>query len=288
MKQLEQYKKVLEIGNKSKHTIRGYLKDINKLIKYFNIQDASELEKISVEEYHRFYGNQNLTENSIKGLVRNLSAFFAYLVDSGVISKDNSFSRVKFGKSKFPKVTEKKKVILSQEEAEMLIQAGRNLQEKFMFAMMLKTALRREEVCNIQMSDINGCTISLKSKGGSEDHETYLDDGLCSMLNEYLKERNTESEYLFYATRGFDGASGKLTGNTINKRVKSCVALSGIPKEKARRITAHTLRSFAITRMVLKNGLYAGQMLARHKSVETTKIYVNTGNEYVRELLLGE
>ena len=157
-----------------------------------------------------------------------------------------------------------------------------------MLSLMMKTALRRDEVVNIKISDIKGCAISLKSKGGSEDNETYLDNELCSMLNEYMLERNTDSQYLFYGTRGFDGNDGKLTGTSVNNRVKACVALSGISEEKAKHITAHRLRAFSITRMVINNGIFAGQMLGRHKNIETTKLYVNTGNEYVKKLLLGD
>ena len=288
MKQIEQYKKVLELGNKSSHTIRSYVKDLNKLATYFHVTDASELENVTVEQYHEFYASQKIDVNSIKGLIRNLSAFYTWLEDNNILPKDNSFSRVKFGKGKFPKVIQKKKMVLTLEEAESVINAGRNLQEKFMLSLMMKTALRRDEVCSIKISDIKGCAISLKSKGGSEDNETYLDEELCSMLNEYMSERNTDSQYLFYGTRGFDGSDGKLTGTSVNNRVKACVKLAGITEEKAKLVSAHKLRAFAITRMVIKNGIFAGQMLGRHKNIETTKLYVNTGNEYVKKLLLGE
>ena len=288
MKQIEQYRKVLELGNKSAHTIRSYVKDLTKLASYFHVEDASELENITVEQYHEFYASQKVSENSIKALIRNLSAFYTWLEDNKIISKDNSFSHVKFGKGKFPKVSKKKKVVLTTQEADLLVNAGRNIQEKFMLKMMCTTALRRDEVCNIRLSDINGCAISIKGKGGDEDDETYLDEYLCSMLNEYLLERDTESEYLFYGTRGFDGSEGRLTGTSVNNRVKACALLSGMPIEKANVTTAHRLRAYAITHMYLKRGMPAAQALARHESQETTKGYIAVGNEFVKELLLGE
>ena len=288
MKQIEQYKSFLELGNKSAHTIRSYVKDLYKLSNYFHLSDASELEKISVEQYEEFYRSLGIADNSLKSLIRNLSAFFTWLIDRKIVSKDNTFSHVKFGKGKFPKVPKKKKVVLTAQEAELLINAGRNIQEKFMLKMMCTTALRRDEICNIKLSDINGCTISIKGKGGDEDDETYLDDDLCKMLNEYLLERDTESQYLFYGTRGFDGEDGRLTGTSVNNRVRACALLSGMSIEKANVTTAHRLRAYAITHMYLKRGMPAAQALARHENQETTKGYIVVGNEFVRELLLGE
>jgi len=288
MKQLEQYVSVLELGVKSSNTIRSYIKDLTKLAKYFGVSDASELENVTVEQYHEFYASQKIEANSIKGLIRNLSAFYTWLEDNKIISKDNSFSHVKFGKNKFPKVSKKRKVILTKEEATALINAGRNLQEKFMFSLMLKTALRREEVCNIKLSDIHGCAISLKSKGGDEDAETYLNKELCQMLNEYLLERNTDSEYLFYATKGFDTDSGKMTGTSVNNRVRACTILAGIPQDKIEATTAHRLRAYALTHIYLEKGREAAQAVARHKSKDTIDLYIVAGNDFVKGLLLGD
>ena len=288
MKQITHYIDVLKLGSKSDNTIRSYTKDLHKLVSYFNIEDASELDKLEVADFHKLYASQNVSPNSLKSLIRNLSAFFSWLAKSKIISKDNAFFQVDFGGSKFPKIIKKKKTILTQEEAEALVNAGRNLQEKFMLRLMITTALRRDEVCNIKMTDIRGCAISIKSKGGDEDDETYLNEQLCQMLQEYLKERNTDSEYLFYGTRGFDGDKGKLTGTSINNRVKACAKLSGIPEEKVKVTSAHRLRAFAITQMYIKKGMEAAQALGRHENQETTKAYVTLGNEFVKGLLLGD
>ena len=276
------YIAVLKIGEKSENTIRSYNKDIQKFIAHFEIKDTSEIENISVDKYHNFYGSLGLSNVSLNGLIRNLSAFFAYLKEGKYVSNECPFFSVKFGKTKFVDVKRKFKDILSPDEEELVINAGRNLQEKFMLAMALKTALRRSEIAGIKMSDINGCEITITGKGGDE-AKTYLNDRLCAMLQEYvLKERNTDSEYLFYGTRGKQSES--MTGDTVNNRVKDACERAGITKK----ITAHRLRATRITNVAYEHGDRAAQAIARHKSHTTTELYIGKNDMAVKNIMLSE
>jgi len=288
MKQIENYlqslKAEIENGSKSSHTYRVYSKDLNKFKEYFNIQRIEDIIALKVDDYKTFYQSQKLSPNSINGLIRSLSAFHVYLVDAEYIEETHPFFKVKFGKSHFVDVKKKKKVVLTPEEEDLFINSGRNLQEKFMFAMMLKTALRRSEICNIKMSDIKGCEIKITSKGGDE-AVTALNDVLCEMMSKYVTtERNTDSEYLFYGTRGDNKKA--MTGTSVNNRVRECAKLSGLPEEKIEALTSHRLRGTSITRMALENGLFAAQSLARHSSSATTQGYIEGRDEYVKQLLL--
>ncbi len=276
------YIAVLKIGEKSENTIRSYSKDIQKFINHFEIKETSEIENISVDKYHNFYGSLGLSNVSLNGLIRNLSAFFAYLKEGKYVSNECPFFSVKFGKTKFVDVKRKFKDILSPDEEELVINAGRNLQEKFMLAMALKTALRRSEIAGIKMSDINGCEITITGKGGDE-AKTYLNDRLCGMLQEYvLKERNTDSEYLFYGTRGKQSVS--MTGDTVNNRVKDACERAGIEKK----ITAHRLRATRITNVAYEHGDRAAQAIARHKSHTTTELYIGKNDMAVKNIMLSE
>lgn len=280
---VKSYIESLEFGGKSEATIRAYRKDIIKLVSFFSINNISDLNNLTVANYHEFYKSQDFSPTSLNGLIRNLSAFFNYMISTGQI-EDNAFFKVRFGTKKSVKVNRVQKDTLTPEEEDLIIAAGLNLQEKFMIAMALKTALRRGEIAAIKMSDISGCEISIKSKGGDETSHTYLDKELCAMMQEYvLKERNTDSEYLFYAVRGNEGKKG-ISGTSINNRVKSACERAGINKN----ITSHRLRATAITNVAFSHGDRAAQALARHKSPSTTNIYVNNNDMAVKNILLGD
>jgi integrase len=280
---LEEYIENLKFGKKSPETIRSYEKDIRKLVSFFSIENLDGLNSLTVGDYQRFYREVNLSPVSLNGLIRNLSAFFNYLTATGII-EDNAFFKVRFGTKKSVKVSRVQKDTLTPEEEDLVIAAGRNLQEKFMLALALKTALRRGEIGTIRMEDINGCEVKIVSKGGDETSHTYLDKELCAMMHEYVaKERDTESEYLFYGTRGNKGKRN-ISGTAINNRVISACKRAGITKK----ITAHRLRATRITNIAYKHGNRAAQAIARHKNPQTTNLYVNENNEAVRDILLGE
>lgn len=288
MKQIDTYlasiKSEVDNGSKSVNTFNVYNKDLNKFEGHFHLSTIEDIKALRVDDYKSFYQAQKLSPNSINSLIRSLSAFHVYLVDAEYIEETHPFFKVKFGKSHFMEVKKQKKVVLTPAEETMLIGAGRNLQEIFMLSMMLKTALRRDEICNIKIADIHGCEIVFTSKGGNQG-KTYLDNDLCAMMGRYMTiERKTNSEYLFYGTRG--ESNGKMTGTSVNNRVRECAKLSGIPEEKIKALTAHRLRATKITRTAIKSGLFAAQMLARHANSATTQGYIEVGDEYVKELLL--
>lgn len=289
MKQIDTYlqslKAEIDNGSKSIHTYRVYNKDLVKFQEHFNLKTVEDIKSLKVDDYKNFYQTQKLSPTSINSLIRSLSTFHVYLADAEYIEETHHFFKVKFGKSHFMEVKKKKKVVLTPVEETMLINAGRNLQEMFMLSLMLKTALRRDEICNIKLSDIHGCEVIITGKGGDQ-ATTYLDNDLCGMMGRYMSiERKTNSEYLFYGTRG-ENVNGKLTGTSINNRVRECAKLSGIPEDKLKTLTAHRLRATKITRTAITKGLFAAQMIARHNSASTTQGYIEAGDEYVKELLL--
>jgi integrase len=290
MNELEAYLQAIEMGEKSPHTIIKYRGDLKKLYDFFKIESLGQLKSLTVSDFHSFYLKQQetlRTPQSFNGLVRSLSAFFNYLKETKKI-ETHEFFQVRFGKGKFKKVNKEKKIVLSKDEEVSIIESASNLQDKFMIAMMLKTALRRSEIVGIKISDIKDCEILITGKGGDEAY-TYLNDNLCALLNEYLsKERDTDSEFLFYSSRGESSPNGQLTPQSVNNRIKSAARKAGISEERVSLITAHTLRRTAITRMAFGRGKYAAQMLARHKSDSTTDLYIAKDNDFVKELLMEE
>lgn len=279
---IQQYVDALNAGNKSKHTIRSYVKDINKLVKQFGLLSVEQIEALTENDFRDFYNAQGLEPNSLNGLIRNLSAFFTYIG----FSEKHAFFNVKFGKTRFTKVTRKKKLILSDDEERAIIMAGSNVQERFMIAMALKTGLRRSEIAGIKLNDIDGCQILITGKGGDEQH-TYLNETLCHMLAMYKATRETDSEFLFYGTRGEESVSGAISGETVNNRLKACAKRAGLSPERIAMLTAHRMRGTALTKMYLSKGGIAAQALGRHKSFSTTKIYTgDADDEYVKRLLL--
>lgn len=273
----------LTIGGKSINTIRSYERTVTEFFQFFNLETIEDLNALTVSDIHRFYQSKsNLKASSLNAVVLNLSAFFSWLRGSGYIS-DHAFFNVKFGNHKFIKVAREKKVILTSEESDCLIEAGWNEQERFMLALMLFTALRRGAISKMKVSDVDGNTIRVIEKGNKV-RKTYMDKKLVAMFEKYMATRKTESEFVFYNVRGEGSETGMLTGESINNRVKAAAKRAGITKA----ITAHRLRGTRITDIIRKRGIHAAQKVAGHSSVHTTSLYDSTDDAFVQDVLLNE
>lgn len=283
--EIETYLTTLKLGNLSDQTLRSYRKDLQKLSDHFNIVSFSDIEGLTVADFQNFYSAQTIKASSLNGLIRNMSAFFNWMKENETL-KSQEFFKVKFGKNRFVKVSKVKKMILTAEETELLIKAGANIQEKFMLCLMSFTAIRRQEVCNIKMTDITGCKIIIRGKGDKQ-RAIFLDEVLCAMLSMYNAQRNSDSEYLFYSSRGLVGDDGKLSTTSVYNRVKSAGERAGIAPEKLEKLTPHRLRGGALTRLIITFGVNVAQKVAGHSSSKTTEIYDESGDVEVERALLG-
>jgi integrase/recombinase XerD len=282
MKIIEEFYKSLEMANKSIHTIRGYKKDVDKFSEFFNIETIEDIAKLTQSDYREFIGSQDgLSPNSLNGLIRNLSVFHRWLEENEYVER-SAFFKVKFGKSRYVKVEKEIRDVLTSDEISALIKAGKNSQEKFMIALMVFTAIRRDEVCKIKLSDVVDNKILIHGKGNRQ-RNIYMNKFLMRLYRTFMNSRTrkgVESEYLFYY--GID--NGSLSGVTVNNRILRAVERAGINKK----ITAHSLRRTAITRIISSKDILTASKVAGHSDLKTTQIYDMTGEEIVKRQLLSD
>lgn len=272
----EEYLKNLEIGNKSKNTIRTYERDLKKFCKFFSLNTYEQLNLLLIKDYIDFFESaKNLKVSSRNGIIRCLNAYITWCLTSEKIT-NNCFLKIKFGKSKFIKNTRTKKDFLTDEEASLLISCGKNLRERFMIALLAHTGIRRDVACKIKVSNISGNIIKITNKGGDENFVA-MNNALYTLYTEYLSKRKTNSEYLFYKGKSIN----PLSGTTINNIVIKALKKSGIEKH----ITAHSLRRGVITRIYKDYDPITAQKVAHHKSSSTTKIYDESGDSIAINIL---
>jgi site-specific recombinase XerD len=287
---VEAYFNALTVGeSKSEHTLRGYRSSISKLQRYFSINTVDQLMSLTEDDYVKFYSVECGKGNTLNTHIRNLSAFFNWAAGRGHVAKDYSFFKVKFGKGKFVKIAKTKKLVLNLEEEKALISGGTSVQDRFLIALVLFTGIRNDEARKIKLEDISSCKILIHGKGEKE-RVVVMDNVLCEALNLYLEERDTDSPYLFYPTRGEYSEDGKLTGTTVYNRVKAAGKRAGFSEEKLAKLTPHRLRGTAATRLIW---LYDGNLelvrrILGHSSVATTKIYDETDSGLAEYALLNQ
>ena len=180
------------------------------------------------------------------------------------------------------------KVILSAAEVKKLLQApdtrtNRGYRNRIILEILYDTAIRRAEVANIRLHDLDLAAgyIHITGKGDKE-RVVPLSRRVCELVQNYILMvrhqfvNGTDPGFLILNRWG-----QKMDPNGIWAAVKRCVKLSGIKKN----VTTHTFRHTCATHM-LKNGAptrHLQEMLG-HESLESTQIYTHVTINDLKEI----
>ncbi|WP_298006021.1 tyrosine-type recombinase/integrase [uncultured Anaerolinea sp.] len=143
-----------------------------------------------------------------------------------------------------------------------------DVQEKAIILLIVDSGLRRQEVCNLKIGDVqieNGMIRVVQSKG-NKDRIVFIGQATINAILDYLPDfsfREKESP-LFKAKNGkpFNGDSMQRMFLRLSKQ-------SGI------KVTPHMLRrSFATLSLKFGMDMVSLQMLMGHASIETTRRYI--------------
>lgn len=264
---LEDFKSYLLLErNLSINTVHNYELDIKQFMNYI----SKPLEEVTSDDISKFIITIRKEGRSVSTANRKLStikSFYKFLIRQGVC-KTNPADRIDSGKreQRLPKPAD-------IEDIEKLIKTADNLRDKLIFELLFATGLRREELCNISINDVNfnDGYIRVFGKGGKERivpcHPTAL-----KMITDLFNKHN--SKWLFPSRKN---KGHHIHVHTVNDIFKKWVAKAGL---EGKNITPHKLRhSFAT--YLHNNGadILVIQKLLGHSSVSTTQIYTQVSSE---------
>ena len=179
-----------------------------------------------------------------------------------------------------PKHTRRLPTILTPEEVSRLIDSARNLFHYAMLLTMYSAGLRRSELCNLKVSNIDSgrMVIRIERGKGGVDREVPLNPKLLTTLREYWRWMRPKT-YLFPGTRNGWRADKPITPKVIWEAVQHAARKAGIQKH----VTPHTLRHCFATHM-LEDGadLRTIQVLMGHKDIEATTRYLHVSPKRLR------
>jgi len=176
-----------------------------------------------------------------------------------------------------PKKKKKLPNVFSLEEIELLLKALTNLKHKCMLILVYSGGLRRSEVLNLGVDDLNFSrkTLFIKNAKGGKDRYTFFSDIAQKHLKEYLKQYQPKY-YLFEGQTGGRYSESSLQSIYEQARRKSRLPLN---------VTLHGLRHSFATHLVEKGiPLHVVQDLLGHASIKTTEIYLHISNKFRKEL----
>lgn len=182
----------------------------------------------------------------------------------GLASKGISLPALKFPK-KLP-------VVLSQQEVRRLLKTPHLLKHRLVLAMLYGCGLRRHELCNIKIQDVDldRKMLHIRQGKGRKDRYVPIGDCLSRGLQKYLY---SERPYVWlFNGKTNTGQLQQFTGAGVRWVVKEAARKSGIKKQ----ITSHVLRHTYATHL-LEMGLdiITLKALLGHSDIQTTLVYLH-------------
>lgn len=272
----------------SSATIVAYLRDLQKLVEYFEIQDIEQpITATTLEQLQGFltYLNElGLSVNSQARIVSGIKAFFEYLILEELVEYDPSVLL------SAPKSTQSLPAVLSPQEIANMINAidhskAEGLRNRAIVEVLYACGLRVSELTDLKLSNLYLKVGFVKVIGkGNKERMIPIGETAIKHLEFYLHERaqmtniKPKSEDIVFLNR----RGGQLSRQMIFYVVKDLAALAGIDQV----ISPHTFRhSFATHLIEGGANLKIIQDLLGHRSITTTELYTHLDMTYLRKTI---
>jgi site-specific recombinase XerD len=172
-------------------------------------------------------------------------------------------------KMKFPK---KLPEVLSQQEVRRLLKTPLLLRHRLILGLLYGCGLRRQELCNIKIRDVDfdRRMLHVREGKGRKDRYVPLGEHLSRGIKTYL-EAEKPYRWLFNGKTG-TGEQQQFTGSGVRWVVKESRRKSGIKKK----LTTHTLRHTYATHL-LEMGMDIMTLKEKlgHVDIQTTLMYLH-------------
>ena len=264
----KRYRACLIIAGKSEKTIEAYDRIVKKLFlslqKNYTDMTVSDLRYFLAMEKARGVSNRTLENTRVQ-----ISSFFTWLLDEELIQKNpcHTIKPIRY--------EDKVRLPFSSVEIDAMRSACKNAKERAIIEALLSSGVRVSELCSIKLDDVDFEHMSIKVREGkgSKQRTAYFNEVAKKHLLEYLNERNTNGEYVFYNKK-----RQPLTPGGVRHILKTIEERSGTTNVHPHRFR----RTFATG---LANRGMDVQEIARllgHANINTTMEYVYTSDEKIQ------
>jgi len=263
--------------NYSDHTVNAYTKDVASFRSFCKevcqIEDIDNSEYVTIRQWIVTLSDNSIANRTINRKITSLKAYFLFLRNTGISDRNP------LAKHRALKIEKKIEIPFSEMEMESVddIQIvsddfiGRR--NKLIIDLLYATGIRRAELINLKIVDVNFSTNQLKVLGKrNKERLVPLLDKLKTSFKVYFELRSTlnylEDDDLVFLTK-----TGKRMYGTLVYRVVDAYfeAISGKVKK-----SPHILRHTFATHL-LNNGadLNAVKELLGHASLASTQMYTH-------------
>lgn len=254
----------------SESTIETYCDAIKTFLRFFADKEINEISNDDLIVFNNDYILANGYSASFQNQVINAVKLFYKTVENKQLETEIIYR---------PKREKVLPNVLSKEEVKLILEAHGNIKHKAMLSLIYSCGLRRSELLNLRITDIDskrGLVIIRKGKG-KKDRVTPLSLKVLELLRDYFKTYQPK-EWLFEGQSGI----GKYDERSLANVLKQALEKSKINKP----VSLHWLRHSFATHL-LENGtdLRYIQEILGHSSSKTTEIYTHVSNKSIQKIV---
>lgn len=271
----------------SPNTVNGYIYDVNEFRVFVigeGFGDSFIVERERIFGYFlNHLSSKGLSSKTISRKLSSLRTFYSFLKMEGLIDA-NIALRIKAPKQpkKLPKVLSKNEIKLVYDSIDRSTDLGKR--NYLIFDMLFSLGLRAEELCDLELNqiDFNNRQIKIKGKGKKE-RIGILHGELLRELKDYItytrvkilaKSEDPNTNKLILNYRG-EPLSTRGLRKIIDKLFKDAGEYI--------KVSPHMLRhSFATALLNGGADLRVVQELLGHEHLKTTQIYTHVSNEKIK------
>ena len=250
--------------NYSPSTIQTYTHALRCCVRYYPRRRIDQLDADALRRYQaHLFTEAKLAVGTVGLHVAALRFFFIRVLKRRALKEDLPT----------PRRPRRLPTILTPDEVRRLIAGAKNLYHRTLLLTLYGTGLRRSEVLQLKVADIDSQRMVLRVERGKGGHsrEVPLTPTLLSALREYYRWMRPQT-YLFPGQDRGWCVDRPLTSKVVWDAVRFAATTAGID----RRISPHTLRHSYATHMLEAGAdLRTIQVILGHADLSHTTVYLH-------------
>lgn len=264
------FERWMKVRRYSENTIGTYVDGLKIFLRFFSDKEISAITNEDVVIFNNDYILANHHSSSYQNQIINALKLFFRTIENKQLDADVIYR---------PKREHRLPNVLSKEEVKIILDAHGNIKHKVMLSLIYSCGLRRSELLNLKLNDIDskrGLVIIRKGKG-RKDRVAPLSEKILNLLRDYYKAYHPK-DWLFEGQSGV----GQYDERSLALVLKQALIKSNINKP----VSLHWLRHSFATHL-LENGtdLRYIQEILGHSSSKTTEIYTHVSNKSIQKIV---
>jgi len=253
----------------SESTIKNYSGGLGLFLRFTGNKNPELISNEDLESFHKDYI-----------ILRKYSASFQSLVINAVklYFSNRQKRKLEIQGIERPKNPRILPHILSKEEVKAILQAHQNVKHRAMLSLIYACGLRRSELLNIKIGDIDSKRgmLLIRQGKGKKDRMVPISEKILELMREYYRYEKPKV-YLFEGEK----LGAKYSEGSLQKVLKTALHKAGIKKA----VTLHWLRhSYATHLLESGTDLRYIQELLGHNSSKTTEIYTHVSQKSLQKI----